>query len=226
MSETGLLDKVFFDTLDKYKRIYELTSDQSFKFYAPKFLEKGVYKRREEIVAELKGIDFKLGLLDKDRFKSNFDRYEMSIAGKNWDYVDSKEMERRSRIYAFLCNNYNYQNRRKTIAELNRQKGILLIELDKIETVVSNNPRVRKQENVEYLRNLEKANGYYEYLSAELLDFANVFTTHEIVLKHGLRQGVTREKFDSILEEIASLNSKRKKPEEPGDDAPVQLSLF
>lgn len=225
MSENGNLDKVFFDILEKYKKIYAITSDRVFKFYAPKFLEEGVYKRREQIVSEIKAIDFKLNLLDKNRFKYNFDRYEMSIAGKNWDYVDPKEMERRSRIYAFLCNNYNYQARRKTIKELSEKKEMLFAELRSLETVTSQDPRLRRMENIEYLKNLQTANEYYEYLSRELVDFANVFTTHELVVKHGLRDGVTREKFDSILEEISKLNGRRKPEDEPGD-APVQLSLF
>jgi hypothetical protein len=88
---TGILDEKFFETLEKYRKISQMTNDEGFKFYAPKFLEVGPVKRIEQVKSELGEINYKLGLLSD--FKRNFDKYELEIAGKNWFYVEAEEME-------------------------------------------------------------------------------------------------------------------------------------
>ena len=75
---TGILDEKFFETLEKYRKISEMTTDEGFKFYAPKFLQVGPEKRIEQVKAELGEINYKLGLLND--FKRNFDKYELEIA--------------------------------------------------------------------------------------------------------------------------------------------------
>jgi hypothetical protein len=69
------------------------------------------------------------------------------------------------------------------------------------------------------------ANVHYEYLAEHLMAFAELFRNHELVVKHNLKEGITREKFDRMLDEIAALNGKKKKCEEP-QEGYEQLTLF
>lgn len=220
---TGILDEKFFETLEKYRKISEMTTDEGFKFYAPKFLQVGPEKRIEQVKAELGEINYKLGLLND--FKRNFDKYELEIAGKNWFYVEAEEMERRQRVYGFLAHNYNYGVRKKTYKELNDRKSALMEEYRCLYSILTRDIYKKSKENINYLRNLPMANAHYEYLAEHLMAFAELFRTHEIVAKYNLKEGITREKFDRMLAEIANLNGKKKKPAEP-QEGYEQLTLF
>lgn len=221
---TGFLDEKFFETLEKYKNISEMTTDEGFKFYAPKFLEVGAGKRLEQVKAELGEINYKLGLLSD--FKRNFDKYELEIAGKNWFYVEAEEMERRQRVYGFLAHNYNYGVRRKTFKELNDKKAALMEEYRCLYSILTGDYYKKSKENIQYYKNLPMANAHFEYLAEHLMAFAELFRTHELVTKYKLREGISRETFDRILDEVAALNGKKKKDDEPPPSGYEQLSLF
>ena len=220
---TGFLDEKFFETLEKYRKISQMTNDEGFKFYAPKFLEVGPGKRIEQVKAEIGEINYKLGLLND--FKRNFDKYELEIAGKNWFYVEAEEMERRQRVYGFLAHNYNYGVRRKTFKELNDRKSALMEEYRCLYSILTGDIYKKSKENINYYRNLPMANAHYEYLAEHLMAFAELFKAHELVVKYNLKEGITREKFDRMLDEIAVLNGKKKKSEEP-QESYEQLTLF
>ena len=221
---TGILDEEFFEILEKYKKINEMTSDETFKFYAPNFLKVGPAVRLDQIKAELSDVKYKLGLL-RD-FSRNFDKYELEIAGKNWFYVEAEEMERRNRVYAFLAHNYNYRTRNKTIKELNEKKDALMVEYGSLYSIMTGDYHKKSQPNINYFKNLPMADHYYGYLSECLKAFAELFKTHEFVVKHNLKDGITREKFDRILAEIEALNGKKKKSDPPPTSGYEQLTLF
>ena len=134
-------------------------------------------------------------------------------------------MERRQRVYGFLAHNYNYGVRKKTYKELNDRKSALMEEYRCLYSILTRDIYKKSKENINYLRNLPMANAHYEYLAEHLMAFAELFRTHELVTKYNLIEGITREKFDRMLAEIANLNGKKKKPAEP-QEGYEQLTLF
>jgi hypothetical protein len=68
----------------------------------------------------------------------------------------------------------------------------------------------KSKENINYFKNLPMANVHYEYLAEHLMAFAELFRTHELVVKHNLKEGITREKFDRMLDEIRNRKQLRK----------------